>query len=189
MAATDATPFLSEVKQRFPEKVIDIWFQDEARFGQKTRLTAVWAETGSRPTAIVQNRFGNAYIFGAVNPLTGAHVGLICSHCDSEMMSHHLHAISQSLAAQVHAVVIMDGAGWHKSAELVIPSNISVCHLPPYCPELNPVERLWLWLKERYLSLRVYPTTDDLMDAGTIAWNQIRAVDVQSICRTSATAA
>ena len=170
---------------RYPGKKIEIWFQDETRFGQKTRLTAVWAESGSRPIVLAQNRFGNAYIFGAVNPESGSKIGLISSHCDSEIMTMHMQEIGNCLSPQSHAIVVMDGAGWHKSEQLKIPDNISICHLPPYCPELNPIERLWLWIKDRYLSHRLFETMDNLIDAGTEAWRNVQSMHVQSICRMS----
>ena len=69
----------------------------------------------------------------------------------------------------------MDQAGWHKASDLKIPANITILPLPPYSPELNPVERVWEYLKERYLSHRLLDDYDAIVDAACIAWNKLTA--------------
>jgi transposase len=72
-------------------------------------------------------------------------------------MNKHLTEISSQVAAGSHAVLILDGAGWHKTGgKLTVPDNISLLHLPPYCPELNPVENIWQYLRQNFLSNRVF---------------------------------
>ena len=71
--------------------------------------------------------------------------------------------------------MMLDGAGWHQSRALVVPDAITLVVLPPYSPELNPVERVWLYLRERFLSLRLYHTTDAIIDACCAAWNHFLA--------------
>ncbi len=129
-----------------------MWFQDEARIGQKNSLTRVWGQTGSRPAAPKDLGFASAYVFGAVCPLEGKAAALIMPICNTAAMNHHLCEISSQVAADVHAVVILDGASWHKSHGLVTPSNITLLALPPYSPELNPVERIWHYLRSHWLA-------------------------------------
>jgi hypothetical protein len=119
-----------------------VWFQDEARIGQKNSLTRVWGQTGSRPAAPKDLGFASAYVFGAVCPSQGKAAALIMPVCNTAAMNHHLCEISSQVAADAHAVVILDGAGWHRSEGLVVPGNITLLQLPPYSPELNPVERI-----------------------------------------------
>lgn len=70
-----------------------------------------------------------------------------------------------------HAVVITDQAGWHRKHDIQIPSNITILHLPPYSPELNPQEQVWQHLKDNYLANRVYKDSKDIVDACCNAWN------------------
>ncbi len=113
---------------------VEVWFQDEARIGQKNSLTRVWGQTGSRPAAPKDLGFASAYVFGAVCPSEGKAAGLIMPICNTLAMNHHLREISSQVAADAHAVVILDRAGWHRSQGLVVPGNITLLELPPYSP-------------------------------------------------------
>lgn len=174
--------FLRQVIAEHPGKVVSVWFQDESRFGQKNRVVNVWSEGGKRPTVIQQGGFKSGYLFGAVNPLSGDHVGLVSNTCDSDWMQHHLNEISRHACPTDHFVLVIDGAGWHHSASLVIPSNISLFFLPPYSPELNPVERLWLWIKSHYLSNCIYESTATILAKGESAWKALTHDIVKSVC-------
>src|SRR6202035_186661 len=130
-----------------PGTRVEVWFQDEARIGQKNSLTGVWGQTGSRPAAPKDLGFASAYVFGAVCPVEGKAAGRIMPVCNTGAMNHHLSEISSQVAADAHAVVILDRAGWHRSQGLVVPGNITLLELPPYSPELTPVERIWHYLR------------------------------------------
>jgi transposase len=86
--------------------------------------------------------------------------------------------------AEAHAVVILDGAGWHRSQGLVIPGNITLLELPPYSPELNPVERIWHYLRSLWLANSVFPSLADIMDACEMAWNRFATNHglIRSLC-------
>lgn len=163
---------------------VDVWFQDEARFGQQNGITRLWAKTGSRPRAVRQQQFEYAYIFGAVCPATGATEALIAPCVNKEVMRAHLEQISQATPTGRHAVVIMDGAGWHTEELLNEFSNITMLKLPPYSPELNPIEQVWQWLRQNCLSNRCFEGYDDIVEACTNAWNTFRSVPerVMSVC-------
>ena len=92
--------------------------------------------------------------------------------CNTIAMNHHLAEISVQVAADAHGVVILDGAGWHDSEGLEIPENLSLIKLPPYSPELNPVERVWHYLRSHWLSLRVFGGLAEIFDACVDAWNR-----------------
>jgi transposase len=92
-------------------------------------------------------------------------------------MNLHLQEISTQVAPGAHAVLIVDGAGWHKpGGRLNIPENVSLLFLPPYSPELNPVENIWQFLRQNFLSNRVYATYEAIVDACCDAWNKLIAV-------------
>src|SRR6202049_1985565 len=158
--------------------------KDEARIGQKNSLTRVWGQTGSRPAAPKDLGFASAYLFGAVCPLEGKAAALIMPICNTAAMNHHLCEISSQVAADVHAVVILDGASWHKSHGLVTPSNITLLALPPYSPELNPVARIWHYLRSHWLANSVFRSLADIIDACETAWNRFAADHalIRSLC-------
>ena len=158
-----------------PDTPVEIWFQDEARVGQKNGHVYQWAEKGTRPRQTADQRYENAYIFGAVCPAHDKGAALVMPRANAEAMQKHLEEISQSIATKAHGVVIMDGAGWHKSGALKIPENLSILFLPPYSPELNPTENIWQFLRQTYLSNRVFETWEAIVDACCDAWNRLIA--------------
>ena len=88
-------------------------------------------------------------------------------------MQVFLDAFAATIAEDEHVALVVDGAGWHGSKTLNVPSNITLVALPPYCPELNPVERVWLHLKERFLSLRLHNDYNDIVAAASKAWKRL----------------
>ena len=131
---------MAEVRDAHPGKRIELWFQDEARIGQKNKLTRRWARRGTRPQAPHDQRTAWAYIFGAICPAEGKGAGIVMPFCDTPAMQKHLLEISATVASDAHAVLILDRAGWHLAGALVVPENITLLPLPPRSPELNPVE-------------------------------------------------
>lgn len=91
-------------------------------------------------------------------------------------MNEHLAEISRAVVPGAHAVVVMDGAGYHeKAAGLNVPSNISILTLPSYSPELNPTENVWQFLRQNYLANRVFENYDAILDACCNAWLKFTA--------------
>ncbi len=121
---------------------IEIWFSDEARIGQKNKITRRWAKRGTRPSAPRDQRTASTYIFGAVCPKDGKGAALILPACNTGAMNLHLVEIAKTVTPGGHAVLLVDQAGWHLSTCLVVPPNITIIALPPKCPELNPVENM-----------------------------------------------
>ena len=111
---------------------IEVWFQDEARVGQQGALTYVWAETGSRPRALKGLRREWAYLFGAVCAERGVGAALVLPHANTGAMTLHLAEISRQVTPGAHAVLVCDGAGWHRTGgRLRVPDNITLLRLPP----------------------------------------------------------
>lgn len=95
---------------------------------------------------------------------------------NTDTMNLHLAEISATVAPGAHAVLVIDGAGWHQpGGRLAVPQNISLLHLPPYSPELNPVETVWAYLRSNHLSNRVFDSYDAIVDACCTAWNWLTA--------------
>ena len=143
------------------------------RLGQKNGLVRQWARKGSRPRQPADQRYENAYLFGAVCPVRGVGAALAMPCADTEAMQAHLDEISRTVRRRAHAVLLLDRAGWHTTGALVVPGNISLVFLPPRSPELNPVENIWQYLRANWLSNRVYETYDAIVDAACEAWNRL----------------
>lgn len=143
--------------------------------GQKGTLTRIWARKGTRPRVLRDTRYEWVYLFGAVCPERAAGAAIVMPHANTEAMSKHLEEISKAVAPGAHAALILDGAGWHGSEELTVPDNITTITLPPYSPELNPVENVWESLRKNKLSNRLYETYEDIVDACCDAWNAFMA--------------
>ena len=118
-------------------------------------------------------RFEWAYVFGAARPDGEAAFGLVLPTAGTEAMQVFLDGFAATLACDEHAVMALDGAGWHGAKILKIPPNVTLVRLPPYSPQLNPMERVWLYLRERFLSLRVFEGYDAIVEACCTAWNVI----------------
>ncbi len=158
------------------EKPIELWWQDEARVGQQGTLTRVWAERGSRPPAPRDQRHDWAYLFGAVCPRRDIGAALVLPYANAQAMNLHLEEISCQVTQGSHAVLLLDGAGWHQTGEkLRVPGNIRLLQLPSYSPELNPVENIWQFLRQNHLGNRVFESDTDIVDACCAAWNALAA--------------
>ncbi len=94
-------------------------------------------------------------IFAAVRPATGEDVALVLPEVSTVAMAIFLESFAGARPAHVHGVMALERAGWHGSKKLTVPNNVSLAPLPPYSPELNPAERVWLFLRERFHFFRV----------------------------------
>jgi len=127
-----------------------VWlcFQDEARFGLKPTYRRIWAPIGQRPTAPSRARYEWSYVFASVHPQTGTTHALILPVANTKATQLYLDDFAASLPVDVIALLVLDGASWHRSAKLTVPDNLRLVFLPPYTPELNPAEHLWPLLRE-----------------------------------------
>lgn len=142
----------------------------------------MWAPRGSRPSAVKQTRYEWVYLYAAVEPATGHSVALQAPSVNAATFSVFLGMLSEDLGPNDHAVLILDQAGWHKARSLKVPDNITILFLPPYSPELNPVERLWGYLRQHYLANRAYDGYQHLLDAGAEAWQRLTPELLRSVC-------
>ena len=178
-----AQAFIDEKKKE--HRSLELWYQDEARFGQKGISNRIWAIKGLRTEMPRQDGFKSAYIVGAVNPSSGQKYSLLFDGLDTRVMNEFLSGLSQAIRPRRHVILIVDGASWHSAEDLEIPGNITLYYLPPYSPELNPIERLWNYLKINYLARKVFADMEAIFDIGAKAWQKLSPSVIRSVCRTS----
>jgi transposase len=126
-----------------------------------------------RPPGLADKRFASLYLFAACRPGTDQAFALALPEATTATMAVFLEHFARQLDPGVHAVLILDRAGWHIAHQLAVPENITLVSLPAYSPELNPVERVWLYLRERFLSHRVLDGYAAVLDAACRAWNAL----------------
>jgi transposase len=143
--------------------------------GQKGRTCHRWYERGIRPPGLADKRFASLYLFAACRPGTDEAFALALPEATTKAMGLFLAGFAERLEPGTHAVLILDQAGWHVARRLAVPDNVTLLPLPPYSPELNPVERVWLYLRERFLSHRVLDGYEAVLDAACRAWNALAA--------------
>ena len=179
-----APALLRKIQYAHKNKHIRLFFQDEARIGQKGRTCHIWWERGQRPPGLCDKRFTFAYIFACVEPSTDNGFALVLPYANTEAMQQFLDHFAATIGQDEHAVIVLDQAGWHDSRALSVPANVTLVPLPPYSPELNPVERLWLYLKERFLSHRLHNDYDAIVEAACKAWRKLTAEvgRIKSLC-------
>ncbi len=167
---------MREAAARHPAAArVELWFEDEARIGQKGRVTHVWYQKGVRPRGVREQRYASVQLFGAVCPERGTGVALVLPQVSTAAMNLFLAELARAVPNGTHAVVVLDRAGWHVSADLAVPPNLTLVRLPAYSPELNPVEKVWRYLRDRHLSHRVLAGYGAVLDAACQAWNAVRA--------------
>ena len=152
---------------------VELRFQDEARIGQKNGIGRQWARRGTRPRQPADQRYKSAYLFGAICPKRGTGAALALPFADTEAMQLHIDKISRHVEQGAHAVLVMDRAGWHTTANLKMPENITPIFLPSRAPDLNPVENIWQYLRQNWLSNRVFDDYDAIIDAACHAWRKL----------------
>lgn len=137
--------------------------QDEGRFGRVNIPRYSWAPMGIRPMVprqVVREAF---YVYSAVCPSSGELCSLLLPYANTEMMNLFLKHVSNEFSDK-EIIMLVDGAGWHRSKDLVIPSNIYFIVQPPYSPELNPTEHIWDEIREKYLHNRIFASLNETIE-------------------------
>ncbi|WP_176463261.1 IS630 family transposase [Vibrio sp. 03_296] len=156
-------------RAKHPRQSLQI--QDEARFGQQNTTTRLWVERGSRPRVVKQQQFEYAYLFGSVCPARGIGEAMVVPWVNKNIMVEHLKQLSTVTEKGRHAVVIMDGAGWHTNDIAEPFDNVSITKLPPYSPELNPIEQVWSGLRQHYLANPSFADYEGIVSKVCRTWN------------------
>lgn len=138
-------------------------FQDEARFGRISNVRRCWAPKPLRPICQAMLTHEYTYVYGAVDVCTGELDSLILPHVNTDCMQLFLSEVSARHPDE-RIVMVVDGVGWHRSDALKVPANIYLLKLPPYAPELNPIEHVWDELREKFFHNQVFNSLDALED-------------------------
>lgn len=155
-------------------------FQDEAGFGRIFKPGACWAPRGMRPQVPAHHIREMRYAYGAVCPATGDHFFLELPYCKTDCMNIFLSELA-SYYSDKYIVLICDNAVWHKSKFLVVPDNIMILHIPPYTPEMNPIEQVWAEIRRRGFVNKVFATLDQVVDQLCDVIKSLKNSEIKSI--------
>jgi hypothetical protein len=149
---------LTQIEGQGPLRVM---FQDEARFGRIADVRRCWCPKPLRPMVRAMVTQEYTYAYAAVCPADGRMDSLILPHVNGRCMQLFIDELAARYRNE-RIILILDGAGWHKSLEIRLPDNLRLTFLPPYAPELNPVEHIWDELREKHFHNRVFDSLDAL---------------------------
>lgn len=133
----------------------ELYFFDESRFGAHSNIGHGWFEKGRRTALKYNLGYKNFYLYSSVNPLNGNNFSLILPNVDTVNFNVFLKEFVKTLGTK-ETIIIVDGASWHRSKALDIPENVKIIIQPPYSPELNPVEKLWQYIKRHTIKNRLF---------------------------------
>ena len=152
---------VQELKVIHSGKTVRLMFQDEAGFGRINKPKYCWCEKGIRPSVPCHHIREYRYAYGAIEPLTGEGCFLILPYCNTVCMNIFLQQLSEQYSDDV-ILLCCDGAAWHKSGGLNLPNNIVLFYIPPYTPEMNPIEQIWKEIRKRGFHNEVFASLEKL---------------------------
>ena len=155
-------------------------FEDESGFGRINKPKYCWCVKGVRPLVPCHHIREYRYAYGAVEPQTGEGFFLVLPYCDTECMNVFLRELSSAYPDD-YILLVADGASWHRSKGLEIPNNIEMLPLPPYTPELNPIEQIWKEIRKRGFKNEVFATLEKVMDRLCDTIRSLSTATIQSI--------
>jgi len=155
-----------------------LYFFDESRFGTHSKQGLGWFKKGTRTAIRSKLGYKSFYVYSATSHISGRDFTLILPSVNKEAMQVYIAEFAKSITGK--AIIVMDQAGWHKG--ITTPSNIEIRFLPPYSPELNPVERLWQHIKDDVLKNKVYDTLTSLEKAVINCIKGITNETIKSVC-------
>ncbi len=155
-------------------------FQDEAGFGRINKPKYCWCRKGIRPSVPCHHIREYRYVYGAVEPLTGNSCFLIMPYCNTICMNIFLEELAKQYPNDM-ILLCCDGAAWHKAGSLNIPENIRLFFIPPYTPEMNPIEPLWKELRKLGFRNEVFATLEKVVDRLCDIISSLTAATIHSI--------
>lgn len=155
-------------------------YQDEAGFGRISKMSKAWAPKGIRPQVHCHHIREFRYCYGAVDAHTGESFFMIGGGCNTDWMNEFLRQLSESYPND-YIVLVMDNAVWHKSSTLEKPSNIGFEFIPPYTPEMNPIEQVWTEIRKKGFKNKVFKTLEEVIDKLQEVIQNLHWSDLKSI--------
>lgn len=160
-----------------------VFAQDESRLGLMTILRRIITSKGVKPIAPVQHPYKTFYLYGVVEPLTGHHFFFVFSHLDTSCFQAFIHLVAAQFPDTFN-ILLLDRGTFHRAEALEIPQNMYLIFQPAATPEVNPIERVWHYLKDR-LALKNFPSLDALFSAVSTIFTSITQERFQSLTRFS----
>lgn len=161
-------------------ETVRLMFQDEAGFGRINKPKRCWCPTGTRPVTPCQHIREFRYAYGAVEPLTGESFFLVMPYCDTICMNVYMKHLSKAFPNDL-LLLVMDKASWHRSKGLIIPENVRILHIPPYTPEMNPIEQIWKEIRKLGFRNEFFKSLDKVVDRLCDTINSLTMDTVKSI--------
>ena len=169
-----------EEREEFHNYTVRLMFQDEAGFGRINKPKYCWCKKGIRPSVPCHHIREYRYVYGAVEPITGESCFLVMPYCNTNCMNIFLEHLSTTYPND-RIVLVCDGAAWHKAKSLKIPENIRLVFIPPYTPEMNPIEQIWKEIRKRSFKNEVFQTLNNVVQSLCSTINSISAQTITSI--------
>lgn len=168
---------IEQLSQAHPNAQVEVWAFDEHRLGLKPIIRKVWSKRGQRPIAIVHHRYQWLYLYAFVCPLMGQSEWFILPRVDVAWFNQALQEFAEAVGAgdNKQVLLVIDGAGWHRAKQVVVPPGIHLEFLPPYSPELQPAEHLWQ-LSDEPLVNRKFESLDALEETLASRCNTLAAM-------------
>jgi transposase len=141
-------------------QTVRLFCQDESRYGLLSVISRRITLPGIKPIAKVDDRYESVYLYGAVEPRTGERFFFELSHLTADCFQIFLNKFSETFPESLN-LLVLDNGRFHRAKSLEIPENVVLLFLPPYSPELNPIERLWQDIKAKLFS-QTYKTFEDM---------------------------
>lgn len=151
------------ISEENDNKPVIVFFEDEGRFGRISREMYCWVKKDMVPSVARQMIREYIYAYSAIAPATGDCFSMIAPYCNTESMNCFLSLLANNYC-NYRIVLILDKAGWHISQNLKLPPNLFLMHLPPYSPELNPVELLWREVRRKHFHNKIFNSLDQVED-------------------------
>ncbi|HTN19339.1 MAG TPA: IS630 family transposase [Pelobium sp.] len=159
---------------------VNLYFQDESRFGLFTRNGKALTAKGVKPICPFHQIFKTVYLFGAFSPIDGDKFLLEMPNCNSDNFQIFLNEFSLQNPTEFK-IMVLDNGAFHKAKALQIPQNISLIFLPPYSPELNPAEKIWAILKRKFTN-QLHHSLDEVSNFIKVAIEELTATKIKSVC-------
>ena len=157
-----------------------VMFQDEAGFGRINKPKSCWCRKGKRPSVPCHHIREYYYAYGAVEPKNGESFFLVLPYCNTDCMNVFLYELARAYPED-QILLVCDGAMWHKANTLVIPAQITLIFIPPYTPEMNPIEQIWKEIRKRGFRNEVFKTLEKVIDRLCDVIKNLPASVIQSI--------
>lgn len=139
---------------------VDILCEDETRFGLITKQKRVIAAKGIKPIGKYKHSYKYKWLWGSFSLTTGESFCMTTDEVNKDFFIKYLEDLSKEKPREIK-ILIIDNAAFHSTKDITLPDNIKLLPIPPYCPELNPAERVWQWMKDK-TAMKIYDTISDL---------------------------